>query len=298
MDWRELAKEQAGIIGRTQLASCGLSRHEIDWLVSNSFDRLHPGVYAHSSVKIGPEQLRWAAAVWSGGVISHGSAAVLWRIPYRCPSSTTTVTVSDGRFRRATDGVLVRRLALDRMEVQSFGGLAVTSRPRTVIDLLRTEPLKCGLDLMDRALQQRWIGPDDLRRCLANQASRSGNNRLRQLIAKIEPGADAQSERLLHRLMRRADLTGWTPQLRVQLPQRVVMLDVGFRLAKVAIEVDGRLYHDADSDRFEDDRLRQNELVACGWVVLRFTWRRLTEDPAGVIVDIRRALQHSSAQAG
>ncbi|HEX2308075.1 MAG TPA: hypothetical protein VHI14_07145 [Jatrophihabitantaceae bacterium] len=35
--------------------------------------------------------------------------------------------------------------------------------------------------------------------------------------------------------------------------------------------------------RFESDRLRQNELVAAGWRVLRFTWRMLYDDPDRVL---------------
>jgi very-short-patch-repair endonuclease len=45
-----------------------------------------------------------------------------------------------------------------------------------------------------------------------------------------------------------------------------------FRELKLAIEIDGRLFHTA-AEVFETDRGRQNTLVLDGWCVLRFTWR-------------------------
>jgi very-short-patch-repair endonuclease len=75
----------------------------------------------------------------------------------------------------------------------------------------------------------------------------------------------------------------------VQLRTRVAYLDVALPDAKIAIEVDGRVAHGPWSDRFSDDRARQNDLVAAGWRVLRFTWRHL-QDPAYVLGQIAQLL--------
>jgi len=53
----------------------------------------------------------------------------------------------------------------------------------------------------------------------------------------------------------------------------------------IAIEVDGRAFH-SDRRSFERDRERQNLLTLRGWVVLRFTWERLVNDPDGVIAEV------------
>jgi len=65
-------------------------------------------------------------------------------------------------------------------------------------------------------------------------------------------------------------------ELRVDLDPTpgVAFADVAFPEQRIAIEVDGRRHH---ADRFEEDRLRQNEIVLRGWRVLRFTWKMLTE---------------------
>ncbi|HYI57710.1 MAG TPA: DUF559 domain-containing protein, partial [Microlunatus sp.] len=58
---------------------------------------------------------------------------------------------------------------------------------------------------------------------------------------------------------------------------------------RVATEIDGEL-HDRDAGMFEGDRLRQNALVLRGWIVLRFTWRMLTECSDYVVSTTREAL--------
>jgi very-short-patch-repair endonuclease len=106
---------------------------------------------------------------------------------------------------------------------------------------------------------------------------------------EIVIGAQAESERLLHAILRRGGVHGWHPQYRVQLRARVAYLDVALPDAKIAIEVDGRVAHGPWSDRFSDDRARQNDLVAAGWRVLRFTWEHL-QDPAYVLGQIAQLL--------
>jgi very-short-patch-repair endonuclease len=57
---------------------------------------------------------------------------------------------------------------------------------------------------------------------------------------------------------------------------------------KIAIEVDGRAFH-SDREAFERDRERQNMLMVRGWIVLRFTWERLVNDPEGVLAEVAAA---------
>jgi very-short-patch-repair endonuclease len=71
----------------------------------------------------------------------------------------------------------------------------------------------------------------------------------------------------------------------VRLRGRIAYIDVAFPEQKVAVEVDGRTAHGPWSDRFDDDRERQNALVAAGWRVLRFTWTHL-QDPGYVRAQI------------
>lgn len=92
----------------------------------------------------------------------------------------------------------------------------------------------------------------------------AGNVQLRRLLSELSPGAQAESERHLHSLLRRHDIGGWVAQYPVRLPGGVAYIDVAFPRQRIAIEVDGRRAHDVASRRFESDRVPQNELVALG----------------------------------
>jgi very-short-patch-repair endonuclease len=288
MDWRDVARSQAGVISRAQLADCPLSPSVIRRLVARrDLVVLLPGVYTARPVPDSFEQRAWAAALWSDGSISHRSAARLWVVPV-ARSTRIHVTV-DPDMRRTAPGLVLHRVGRPG-RCTTIGGLPVTTRRATVLDLLRTETRDAARSLLDRAVQQRWLDPDDLRRELLDQPGRVGNNQLRALIGDIEPGADAESERILHRRLRAAKIAGWVPQYRVRLTSRVVYLDLAFPGQRVAIEVDGRRYHDAQSEAFESDRYKQNELQLLGWRVLRFTWAALRDDPDGVIAVITAAI--------
>jgi very-short-patch-repair endonuclease len=71
-------------------------------------------------------------------------------------------------------------------------------------------------------------------------------------------------------------------------------VDVIFRKRNLAIEIDGRLYHNG-AEVFETDRWRQNLLVLDGWCVLRFTWTMINERPEEVIAMVRDAIEMLTA---
>ncbi|WP_228524356.1 endonuclease domain-containing protein [Rhodococcus rhodochrous] len=98
-------------------------------------------------------------------------------------------------------------------------------------------------------------------------------------------GGHSQAERIFHRLLRQAGLTGW----RAHVMSCGYEIDVAFEAERVAIEIDGWAWH-RDADRHRHDIERQNVLINAGWHVLRFTWHMLTQDPDGVVRRIRAAL--------
>jgi very-short-patch-repair endonuclease len=67
------------------------------------------------------------------------------------------------------------------------------------------------------------------------------------------------------------------------------LADFVWRAAKLIVEADGFEHH-RQRAAFEADRARDAELALMGWRVVRFTWRQLTGDPAGVAATIRALL--------
>ena len=91
-------------------------------------------------------------------------------------------------------------------------------------------------------------------------------------------------------LLSRLDAKGWLANYPVVDDHGKVLAEIDFANPglKVAIEVDGRAFH-SDRHSFERDRERQNLLVIRGWIVLRFTWERIVNDPEGVMAEVASA---------
>jgi very-short-patch-repair endonuclease len=137
---------------------------------------------------------------------------------------------------------------------------------------------------MDRAIQ-RHTTIETLQAVHERNPGRHGASAAAQLLRAAGEGGASEAERMLHRLLRQAGLTGWRPHVR----SCGYEIDVAFVSERVAIEVDGWAWH-RDVDRFNHDAQRQNALMNAGWHVLRFTWHHLRNDPEGVIAQVRQAL--------
>jgi very-short-patch-repair endonuclease len=120
--------------------------------------------------------------------------------------------------------------------------------------------------------------------------ARVGNPTRRQLLLDSRAEPWSKPERLFHRLLRDAGITGWQANRPVILRGSTFYVDVIFRKLKLIIEIDGRLYH-TEAEVFETDRRRQNLLVLDGWCVLRFTWTMIEEHPEELIAMICEAIE-------
>jgi very-short-patch-repair endonuclease len=66
-------------------------------------------------------------------------------------------------------------------------------------------------------------------------------------------------------------------------------VDFLWRPQRLVVETDGRAAHGTRA-AFERDRVRDADLTAAGWRVVRITHRRLTADPDAVAALLRRLL--------
>jgi very-short-patch-repair endonuclease len=77
-------------------------------------------------------------------------------------------------------------------------------------------------------------------------------------------------------------------QHRVLLPDGPVLLDAAWPEVELAIELDGAAFHGSQEAR-ERDLRRDAALAALGWLVIRFSYRRVTRDPAACRAQIAAA---------
>jgi very-short-patch-repair endonuclease len=134
----EIAARQHGVVRFDQFVWAGLSPKGITRRTrSGRLHRLYRGVYAVGHTNLSREG-RWLAAVFAcgdGAVLSHASAAHLWGISPKSPSTIhITVPVPNGRAKRP--GIRLHRSStLSPRETTQRRGIPVTTPARTLRDL-------------------------------------------------------------------------------------------------------------------------------------------------------------------
>jgi very-short-patch-repair endonuclease len=287
-----LARAQHGVISRRQLLAAGLSDSQLTTHVQKGMLlRQVDGVYRVSGAVASFDSALWIAVLATHGVLRSTTAAYLWQMIEEHFGPIRIAVDRDTRIIQVPGVEIFRRDLSARSRVTRFG-LPVVVRPQAILDHAVTLPLGRATAAIDRALQRGWLTPPDLAERLARP--RRGNPVLRHIAAGLLAGAEAESERLLHRLLRRHRIMGWLPNYPVVVAGVVrARLDAAFVEHRLAIEVDGYAYHSKDG-AFQRDRTRQNLLMLLGWTVLRFTWADLTERPEYVVTTLKAALAAGS----
>ena len=111
------------------------------------------------------------------------------------------------------------------------------------------------------------------------------------LRERTDDGIRSQSamEDRMASVLRKAGLPPPRRQYGVELRDCTIHVDFAYPSILLAIECDGYAWH-MDRDAFERDRVRDVELQALGWTVLRFTWSQVRWRPSYVVDHIREHL--------
>jgi predicted transcriptional regulator of viral defense system/very-short-patch-repair endonuclease len=301
----ELASRQHGIVTTRQLRDVGVSARMIARRTrTGGLVRLHRGVYRVGPVEA-PRAREMAAvlAVGAGACLSHRSAACLWGLlPRRATGEEPQVLVTRLGVRQPTRGgfrVHYTRSLPDRDRTERFG-IPVTTPERTLLDLA-AQAGGVGSETTNRravtrrdleravaaAERKRRVELDTLRARIESRPHRAGMKLLRGIL-ELDGGPaftrSAAEENLLE-LIRSAGLPAPDVNTRVGRFE----LDLFWRRERVALEVDGYLFH-RGRGRFEGDRARDSDLAARGILVVRFTARRIRDHPLKVVAELAQVL--------
>jgi very-short-patch-repair endonuclease len=285
----ELAARFHSVATSGQLAAVGLSRRWIaDRVQRGWLTRMHRGVYL-----VGPRPGPWsreAAALLAcgdGAVLSHRSAGALWSLVARAPGDVD-VTLRQGN-RGGRDGIRIHRSPLEARDVAVRLELAVTSPIRTLLDLAAVLP-QAELDrAVNEAQVRRLVTAEQLHRVAAR---RPGATALRRSLADEPRVTRSALERRMLALVRRVGL----PLPRTNAIVEGHEVDFLWPDQRLIVETDGHHAHSTRA-RFESDRARDARLVAAGYVVLRFTWRQLVEEPEVVAARLAAALARAGSSS-
>jgi hypothetical protein len=252
--------------------------------------RVHQGVYAVGHPTLTAEA-RWMAAVIAcgqGAVLSHLDAAALWRI-YKGTGARVHVTVASSRRAAGLWVHRARRLHLDDVTVKK--GIPVTTVARTLVDL--TDVL--GSDRILRAIREaeflQLLDHQALNAAVKRAHGRKRLTVLKEAIQAHTPGQIVREE-LEHRFLELVRAAGLPPpetNVKITARGRTYEIDCLWREQRVAVELDGRAAH-ARTAAFESDRRKDAALNAIGLRPLRFTWLRVSREPADVIAELDATL--------
>ena len=275
-----LATRQDGVVERRQLIALGLSAAAIDHRVrAGRLIVLYRGVYTVGHEALTERGKLKAALIAAGqsAVLSHRTAAALWKLtPSMPPSIDVTVTKKGPRSRR---GLIIHETRRPP-GVRSLGSLAVTAPLRTLVDLAAIQPEHQLERLCAQALVLKHVTDEQLDAAGILDPD---------LVAPTRSGF----ERAFFAALRRAGL----PRPIAGYPISHYTADFAWPAERVVVETDGWQFH-GDRIAFEDDRARDAFLVARGWIVVRVTRRRLKNSPMLVMVQLGQTLSLRASTPG
>jgi very-short-patch-repair endonuclease len=258
--------------------------------------RVHQGVFTVGHTVLSEEGHFLAAvlACGPGAVLSHRSAAALWRIG---PQASGPIDVSaPNRRGRAPMGIRAHRDgALGVGERTVFRGVPCTTPARTLLDLAGIVPTDGLRRVLAEAEVRRLIRHQTVRALIRRHRGRRGVARLRLLLDEVHPSTKrtrSELERMFLGMCGRSELP--QPEVNVKLEVERGRLEVDFlwRDAALIVEADSREFHDTDS-AFLNDRRREQELQLAGWRVSHCTWAQVEHEPKRLARTIRGLLTQS-----
>jgi very-short-patch-repair endonuclease len=269
-----LARRQHGVVTARQLLDAGVGPNAVTAKVERGWlRRIHRGVYVVGALE--SELTAPTAALAAYGrkaVISHRTAAVLWRLLPPRPDDPVDITLLNAN-RRSRPGVKVHRTTATI--VRRRHGLRLTSPAQTLADLDAKE--------VEEAYNEALVLGLVTHQEVCAYAARSPA--LRVIVEEVPGMTRSRMERELRRLIESAGLP--MPQSNVHVAGYEV--DLYWPDARLVVEFDGWKTHSSRT-RFESDRLKDAALQLAGERVLRVTGRQLGRRPHELIARLASAI--------
>lgn len=273
-----LLMAQERLISRGQAYAVGFTDRQIDRRVyRRSWLKVRPQVYLVPESGVAPSALtesQRVRAVWlwagAGAVIAMDAAAWWLGLTIGAAPSVVEVWIPGHRSLRPRPGIRVRRRDIDPRDVREHFQIAVTSTPRTAIDLAAVE----NTDPLDTLVRQKRVFPDTMRRVLDRGSGGRGWIQAREAFNATLLRPWSRLERTFQRDLIEIGVTDWVANIPLEFGEVVQTPDIRMKMVPLLIELDGREFHNTDK-AFEEDHLRDTVYVRGGWTPLRFTYKQV-----------------------
>ncbi|HEX6968661.1 MAG TPA: hypothetical protein VF174_07630 [Micromonosporaceae bacterium] len=263
-------------------------------LRSSAWRSLFRDIYIDAQVPVSHRVRCTAAARWlipEHAAIAGRAAAALYGATEVALDDPIDIIVPRGTRFGPVAGLRVHTSRMAPDDVTKRDGIAVTTPHRTCWDLARWLDVVEAVAVTDALMARRLVTVDSLREYALSRAGDRGWRRTLRVADLVDGGAESpQESRLRVRLVLAGLPKPWTQYVVSDENGRfVARLDLAWPEFKVGVEYDGVWHNDAE--QFHRDRRRLNRLLTADWIVLYVTARRLREDFAGVVSEIRAALR-------
>jgi very-short-patch-repair endonuclease len=280
-----IGRRQDNVITVEQALRAGLGRGALAHRVKvGAMQRLHTGVYLIGPAPPTPMAKARAAALAVGAdaVVSHLSAACLFGLlPQHAGDVDITVA---GRNPGRRQGVRRHRVkSLPRHHVTNVNRIRVTSIARTICDLASTESAHATEQAFQEALYREIVSDRALKAVLDREPRRRGAPIIRALLNNPSLTRSERERRIL-KLISDAQL----PRPLTNVPLNGYKADVFWPQYNLIVEFDGWQAH-GHRHAFENNRKRDQIMLANGLRTLRVTDRQLTTEPIALVARIAQS---------
>ncbi|MGY2128365.1 DUF559 domain-containing protein [Blastococcus sp. SYSU DS0617] len=268
------------------LAAATSERSVRRWIASGRLVRLHPGWVTVPGLAEDWTVRARAATSYARGPLSHMSALAVHGIVDR-EVTRIDVTVRGDRRVRTSRWLRVHR-SINAPGIVRARGLPATTVARSLVDTWaaahRARAMRgfdgVAQDAVLRATREGRVTVAQLTEALAVRPELAGRGALCELVDLVADGAQSRLELIaVRQVLDVPGLPKCQQQHRIVLPGGPVYVDAAWPEVKLAIELDGAAFHGSDEAR-ERDLARDAALAALGWLVIRFSYRQVTREPA------------------
>jgi hypothetical protein len=273
------------VVTRSQLLDAGINPGEIKRrLRTGSLLREHRGVYrvGHRAPSTEACYLAAVLACGEGARLSGAPAAHLLRLLNADAPAPEVITPTE----RHVPGITTRRSrGLDVRDGMTWRGIAVTSVPRTLVDLAAV----LGVDDLARACHEAGVRhgatPADVEAVLVRRRNTRGAKKLREILRGDAHVTLSALERKFLERLRGAGL----PMPHTNRPADGRRVDCRWPDHRLTVELDSYHYH-GSRYAWERDRRREREAYARGDEFRRYTHGDVFDAPAPMLAELRALL--------
>lgn len=285
-----IASLQDGLITTAQLHAGGVRGNQVTrWVRRGHLHRLHKGVYAVGHTAISVRAWRRAALL----AVGRDATLCLWSAGSQLGLSkwapeVVHVAVSSGRVHDRT-GIQVHHMrSLQPGDVALVDGLRCTTAARTLVDLAARKECRNLRRLCEQAEFLGLLDAEAIAVLVRRMGDPPGAKRLRDILGVAMLGtseAGSKSERRVLRALLSSAVERPVLQQEFRLPHAGrVFVDLCWQELALIVEVDGP-QHELPLQKAKDE-VRDADLTALGWKVMRVRTRDFDADPQAEIARV------------